>query len=333
MLQETLSISERRLSTNNISRHGCTNNPRKSKANSKVSICSRMLFWNWLVICMAAVRLATITGEEVVTDKMQRKGYQFTRGKRDPTVYTCAKTGATIVHHVDDLRVTATDVDLEFLLSKHGLGEHLDMKVGKIESPGTKVNVLSRTKVRTQDAFFTLPEDKHRDNILTLLDLWHAKPSRVAGKKIPRTDANTKPIDDEKAVIYPKCAIYLSIDRRAMRYEVKELARHMKEPREVDWENLLTLGRYLLHKPNLARVETLNPESKASGVLTVDGYTDSDWAGCLDTRCSSDCSVVVVVGSVVIAHPQTQPRFSATSSGEAETRALSRRETSCLSNN
>lgn len=265
--------------------------------------------------------------EHVVTEKMATKGYQFQRGKRDPTVYTCARTGATILHHVDDLRVGAADADLEFLLSKQGLGEFLDMKVGKVETPGTKVNVLGRTKVRTQDAFFTLPEEKHRENILTLLDLWHAKPSRVAGMKIPRTEDNTKPVDEQRAVLYPKCvgsAIYLSIDRRDVRYEVKELARHMRDPREVDWENLLTLGRYLLHRPTLARIVTLNPESKASGILTVDGFTDSDWAGCLDTRRSSDCSLVIVGGSVVIAHPQTQPGLPATSSGEAETRALSR---------
>ena len=237
--------------------------------------------------------------EQVVTEKMASKGYQFQRGKCDPTVYTCAKTGATILHHVDDLRVGAADVDLQFLLSKQGLGEFLDMKVGKVEAPGTKVNVLGRTKVRTQDAFFTLPEDKHRDNILTLLDLWHAKPSKFAGKKIPRTEDNTKPVDEHRAVLYPKCvgsAIYLSIDRRDIRFEVKELARHMRDPREVDWDNPLTLGRYLLHKPVLARVVTLNPESKASGILTVDGFTDSDWAGCLDTRRSSDCSVVIVGG-------------------------------------
>ena len=93
----------------------------------------------------------------------------------------------------------------------------------------------------------------------------------------------------------------------------------MKEPREVDWENLLTLGRYLLYKPNLARVVALNPESKASGVMTVDGFTDSDWAGCLDTRRSSFAWLYEV-----FAHPQTQPGLPATSSGEAEARAFGR---------
>ena len=263
--------------------------------------------------------------EEVVTQKLAEKGYQFKRGKRDPTVYTCSKTGSTILHHVDDLRVAAANDDLHSIVE--GLQGYLDMKTGKIEAPGTKVNVLGRTKVRTKDAFFTLPEAKHRDNILTLLDLWHAKPSRVAGKRIVPTEPNTSVVDSDGAVIYPKCvgsAIYLSIDRRDIRYEVKELARHMKDPRECDLENFVMLGRYLLDKPTFARVVTLNAESKASGVLTVDGFTDSDWAGCPDTRRSTDCTIVTVGGSVVIAHPQTQPGLPATSSGEAETRALSR---------
>ena len=98
----------------------------------------------------------------------------------------------------------------------------------------------------------------------------------------------------------------------------------MRGPREVDWSNLIVLAQYLLHKPDLARVTCLNAESKASGVLTVDGFTDSDWAGCPDTRRSTDCSLINVAGTVVIAHPQTQPGTPASSSGEAETRALSR---------
>ena len=87
--------------------------------------------------------------EQVVTEKMASKGYQFQRGKRDPTVHTRIKTGVTILHqtgvtilhHVDDLRVRTAHVDLEFLLSEQVLGEFLDMKVGKVEAPGTKVNV------------------------------------------------------------------------------------------------------------------------------------------------------------------------------------------------
>ena len=95
--------------------------------------------------------------EEVVTNGLVSKGYQFIRGTRDPTVYTCCKTDATLLHHVDDTRLGASDKDLEFPQSDEGLGKYLDMKNGGLEIPGTKVNVLGRTKLRTQDAVFHTP--------------------------------------------------------------------------------------------------------------------------------------------------------------------------------
>ena len=52
--------------------------------------------------------------EEVVTHGLVSKGYQFIRGTRDPTVYTCCKTDATLLHHVDDARLGVSDKDIEF---------------------------------------------------------------------------------------------------------------------------------------------------------------------------------------------------------------------------
>ena len=174
---------------------------------------------------------------EVVTEKMAPKGYQFQRGKCDSIVYTCVKTGVTIPHHVDDLHVGAAHVDLEFLLSKQVLGEFLDMKVGNVEAPGTKVNVSGKAKLCTQDAFFTMPVDKHRVNIFTPRPLARQTVDSCRGKK-SRTEDNTKPVDEHRAVLHPKCvrnATYLSIDQRDVRFDVKKLGRHMRDPREVGY--------------------------------------------------------------------------------------------------
>ncbi|CAE7253040.1 unnamed protein product [Symbiodinium sp. CCMP2592] len=88
--------------------------------------------------------------EEVVTHGLVSKGYQFIRGTRDPTVYTCCKIDAMLLHHVDDTCLWASDKDLEFLQSDEGLGKYLDMKNGVIETPGTKVNVLGERTQRTE---------------------------------------------------------------------------------------------------------------------------------------------------------------------------------------
>ena len=114
--------------------------------------------------------------EQVVTEKKATKGHRFQRGKRDPIAYTCSKIGATILRPRRRPACRSGRRRSRFSVVQKGLGEYLDMKVGKVETPGTKVNMLGRTKVRTHDALFMLPENKHRDNILTLLDLWHARP-------------------------------------------------------------------------------------------------------------------------------------------------------------
>ena len=53
--------------------------------------------------------------EQVVTEKIATKGYRFQRGKRDPTVRTCSKTGATSLHHV---AAAATDLILVTIQKK-----------------------------------------------------------------------------------------------------------------------------------------------------------------------------------------------------------------------
>ena len=56
----------------------------------------------------------------------------------------------------------------------------------------------------------------------------------------------------------------------------------------------------------------------------IDVFTDSDWAGCLETRRSTDCYVAVLAGAIVQIGAQTQPGLPATSSSDAEIRGASR---------
>ena len=70
-------------------------------------------------------QLSSRVRESRRADKLVSHGYHFVRGKRDPTVYTCSTTDATLLHHVDDVRMGASDADLNFLQSKNGLGNTL----------------------------------------------------------------------------------------------------------------------------------------------------------------------------------------------------------------
>ena len=66
--------------------------------------------------------------EQVVTQDLTSKGYQFVRGTRDPTVYTCVNTRATLLRHVDGTCLGSFDSHLEFLQSNEGSDKYLDMK-------------------------------------------------------------------------------------------------------------------------------------------------------------------------------------------------------------
>jgi hypothetical protein len=55
---------------------------------------------------------------DVVVNKLKATGYEFVHGGRDSCVYTCKRTDATVLHHLDDARATVEDKDLDFLQSK-----------------------------------------------------------------------------------------------------------------------------------------------------------------------------------------------------------------------
>ena len=133
-------------------------------------------------------------------------------------------------------------------------------------------------------------------------------------------------LDGERTAKYRSAvgsATYLSADRRDVQYATKELARRMARPRKCDRQAAATLAAYLQSHLSLVRVMTLDPTQK-QGPLSIDVFSDSDWAGCLESRRSTDSHVAVVGGAVVQVTTQTQPGLPATSSPDAELRGVSR---------
>ena len=129
---------------------------------------------------------------------------------------------------------------------------------------------------------------------------------------LSRTDA----LDNIWAARYRSAvgsAIYLSSDRREIAFATKELARHMASPRQCDWECTVVLGRFLQSHPDYVRVTALDA-SAHDGEMALDVFSDSDWAGCLETRRSTDCHIAYLGGAAVAATTQTQPGWPATSS-------------------
>ena len=110
--------------------------------------------------------------------------------------------------------------------------------------------------------------------------------------------------------------IYLSQGRSDIGYAVKELSRRMQEPIEGDWDKLKRLGRYLVGRERMV----VDFEYQQEGGR-IDVWTDSDYAGCRETR-KSTSGGVIRMGSHTIKTWSRMQAVVALSSGEAEYYAL-----------
>ena len=268
--------------------------------------------------------------ENILLHKLDRAQYNFQRGKIDACVYCCKRSGVILIHHIDDFDVCgpaeAVKDLLEVQLPKFGC----KLKVGELEGvegeAGTSSEYLGREKYTVDGCVVTRPNDKHVENILQKLGMENAKPGVLPGRKLDlNTPGNMEPLSPKEKETYASCVgsgIYLSQDRADVKFAVKELARRLHAPRRCDFQNLKVFARYLAGTKNYGHVSKLVQGLNPHEHLPLHAYTDSDWAGCEETRKSSSGEVIILAGTVVETNSTTQPGVPATSSGEAEVRSL-----------
>ena len=111
-------------------------------------------------------------------------------------------------------------------------------------------------------------------------------------------------------------ATYLARDRADIQYAVKELCRSMSSPTRGDWKKLKRFGRYLINSPRVVAKFAWQEES-----CEIDGFSDSDWAGCRNTARSTSGGTLMR-GSHTLKSWSTTQKAVSLSSGEAELIAL-----------
>ena len=109
---------------------------------------------------------------------------------------------------------------------------------------------------------------------------------------------------------------YLALDRPDILYASKECSRRMSSPRNGDWAALKRVVRYLVGRPRLVWRFVWQEPPKFLSV-----FSDSNWAGCHDTRKSTSGASIMHGSHLVKAYSRTQSNI-ALSSGEAEFYAL-----------
>jgi hypothetical protein len=109
---------------------------------------------------------------------------------------------------------------------------------------------------------------------------------------------------------------YMASDRPDIQFAVKEAARNMSSPRKSDWPAVRRIGKYLKGRPRLVLKFSWQDRMK-----TVVTYTDSDWAGCVNTGKSTSGGLVTIGGHLIKSYSRQQ-KTVALSSAEAELHAM-----------
>lgn len=109
--------------------------------------------------------------------------------------------------------------------------------------------------------------------------------------------------------------IYLSHTRPDIAYAVSVVSRYMHDPRSGHMDAVNRILRYLKGCPGKGILFS------AHGHLNIEGYTDADWAGCLDDRRSTS-GYCMFVGGNLISWRSKKQSVVARSTAEAEFRAM-----------
>ncbi len=180
---------------------------------------------------------------------------------------------------------------------------------------------MNRIIRATKDGWEYEPDQRHAEIIVDSLGLKEAKAVETPTEELKKweDEENEKELSEEKQTKFRSIAArcnYLAADRPDLMYAVKEVCREMAKPTVGAWKKLKRIGRYLVGKPRtVLRYDWQGREWE------VDGYTDSDWAGCRKTGRSTSGGVLMIGGHFIKGWSKTQNSVTL-SSAEAELVAM-----------
>ena len=220
--------------------------------------------------------------------------------------------------HGDDFVVEGRQSDLEWV--RDVLAAKYILKVrstlGPEQGDQKSIVVLWRVVDWRADELWWEADPRHVERILQVCGMVSGNPSVVPGVKLQEEDGDEEELAGEdltrdRSVV--ATANFISQDRPDVRFAVKELCREMASPTCASWRKLKKLARYLRGQSSVQKIK-LDVEGVGDEVKIV---VDSDWAGCSQTRKSTNGGCIMF-GDVCLKAWSTTQRVVALSSGEAE---------------
>jgi len=274
--------------------------------------CGKLLRW------LYGMRPAANAWEKEYVEKLSSIGFE--RGKYSPVVFFNKQTGVRCVVHGDDFTFTGGKKAL--MEVKFYMMGWWDIKLrgvlGGEKGDDTEATILGRKLRWTPSGIEYEADPKHAQLVIEEMGLGESSRSvdSPIEKCMPSEEGDCE-LEKAPASKFRRVAArlnYLSTDRPDIQFAVKEICRGMAIPLERHSKMLKRIARYLLDKPTL--VINFN-ESPEEDFETIEGFCDTDWAGCKQTRKSTSGGMLVIGKSIVKSWAKTQTVI-ATSSGEAE---------------
>jgi hypothetical protein len=226
------------------------------------------------------------------------------------------------VAHGGDFVFAGLGEDLDF--AERVLKEHYELKVrgrlGSGEKDRREIDILGR-RVRWREWGLTWEgDDRHQK--LVMEHFGSDETSKVLMKNGYKEDETKEEKEPQKHDLQ-ECKAYrmlaarmnfMSQDNPAIQFAAKEVCRRMANPTAEDFVKAKRLARFIA---GVVTVEWEYSWQEEQEARTLRVFVDSDWAGCLKTRRSTNGGLAVLGRHPVRTWSTTQP-VVATSSAEAE---------------
>jgi len=274
----------------------------------------------WLVKSLYGTRDAAQNWEAEYTEFMMDLG--FTSGVATPCVFFHKERDIRAVVHGDDFTLVGPRHSLDWFKGRIEGKFEIKYKgrMGPREEDIKSVRILNRVITWNKHGIEYESDQRHAEIIAKQMGLIRGtKGAPTPGIRRKAEEVDETELEAGESTIFRGIvarANYLGQDRSDIKFAVKELSRRMAKPRKGDVEAAKRLARYLVGRP---RVVCWFKRQERPG--QTEGWSDSDWAGCLETR-KSTSGGLIKWGTHVLKTWSVTQNVIALSSGEAEFYAM-----------
>ena len=235
----------------------------------------------------------------------------YARGQGVKTVY--------IEVYVDDLLIMS-----QLMQEIQEVKDKLNKRFEMVDFGEVSTVLKIKVKFNRDKGELSLDQEKYANFLLQKFGMMNSKPvdtPMVTGLKFSKEmEANTAEEKQEMALVPYRSAVgslmyLMTSTRHDLASAIGILSRFLNNPGRQHWEGVKRVFRYLKGTTNLGLkfVRAGGPQSE----VQLEGYTDSDWGGCLDSRKSTG-AYLFKLGGAAVSWASRRQTSVALSSCEAE---------------